>query len=98
MKVIRAEKVDGKTVAEVKGDFFNVLMEFTALCRSLVDVGIREEDLVMAIALSKHMDNYQKFQGEDAKLAKDFMEELTKRVKEKREAKDAQANKSDSDT
>jgi len=96
--VIRAEKVDGKTVAEVKGDFFNVLMEFTALCRSLVDVGIREEDLVMAIALSKHMDNYQKFQGEDAKLAKDFMEELTKRVKEKREAKDAQTDKSNSDT
>lgn len=96
--MIRAEKVDGKTVAEVKGDFFNVLMEFTALCRSLVDVGIREEDLVMAIALSKHMDNYQKFQGEDAKLAKDFMEELTKRVKEKREAKDAQTDKSNSDT
>lgn len=96
--MIRVETLDEKTVAEVKGDFFNVLMEFTALCRSLVDAGICEEDLVMAIAQSKHMDNYQKFQGEDAKLAKDFMEELTKRVKEKREAKDAQANKSNSDT
>ena len=95
--MIRAEKLDEKTVAEVKGDFYNVLMEFTALCRSLVDVGIREEDLIMAIAMSRHMDDYQKFQGEDAKLAKDFMEELSKRVAEKREKRDAQANKSSTD-
>lgn len=94
--MIRAEKLDEKTVAEVKGDFYSILMEFTALCRSLVDAGIREEELLMAMAMSRHMDDYQKFQGEDAKLAKDFMEELTKRVKEKREAKDAQANKSNS--
>lgn len=97
-EVIRAEKLDEKTVAEVKGDFYNVLMEFTALCRSLVDAGIREEDLIMAMAMSRHMNDYQKFQGEDAKLAKDFMEELSKRVAEKREKRDAQANKSNSDT
>ena len=83
--MIRAEKLDEKTVVEVKGDFYNILREFTALCRSLVDSGMRDEDLLMAMAMSKHMDDYQKFQGEDAKLAKNFMEELTKRVKEKRE-------------
>lgn len=96
--MIRAEKLDEKTVAEVKGDFYNIIMEFTALCRSLVDAGIREEDLIMAMAMSRHMNDYQKFQGEDAKLAKNFMEELSKRVAEKREKRDAQANKSNSDT
>lgn len=96
--MIRAERLDEKTVAEVKGDFDSVIMEFTVLCRSLVDAGIRETDLVMAIAMSRHMDDYQKFQGEDAKLAKNFMEELSKKVAEKREKRNAQANKSDSDT
>lgn len=95
--MIRVENLDEKTVVEVKGDFYNILREFTALCRSLVDSGIRDEDLLMAMAMSKHMDDYQKFQGEDAKLAKDFMEELSKRVAEKREKKDAQANKSSTD-
>lgn len=96
--MIRAEKLDEKIAVEVQGDFYNILKEFAALCKSLVDSGVRDEDLLMAMAMSKHMDDYQKFQGEDAKLAKNFMEELTKRVKEKREAKDAQANKSNSDT
>ena len=96
--MIRVENLDEKTVVEVKGDFYNILREFTALCRSLVDSGIRDEDLLMAMAMSKHMDDYQKFQGEDARLAKDFMEELTKRVAEKREKRDAQANESNSDT
>ena len=96
--MIRVENLDEKTVVEVKGDFYNILREFTALCRSLVDSGIRDEDLLMAMAMSKHMDDYQKFQGEDAKLAKDFMEELSKRVAEKREKRDAQANESNSDT
>lgn len=95
--MIRAERLDEKTVAEVKGDFDSVIMEFTVLCRSLVDAGIRETDLIMAMAMSRHMDDYQKFQGEDARLAKNFMEALTKRVKEKREKRDAQANKSSTD-
>lgn len=95
--MIRVEKLDEKIAVELKGDFYNILREFTALCRSLVDSGMRDEDLLMAMALSKHMDDYQKFQGEDAKLAKDFMEELSKRVAEKREKRDAQANKSNSE-
>lgn len=96
--MIKAEHIEDRTVAEVRGTGHIIMMEFAALCRSMMDAGIPEKDLILAMALSEHMNDSNMLKGEDVKLAQNFMEELSKRVAEKREKRDAQANKSNSDT
>ena len=89
--MLKAETTKTGTEAQVNGKGINILMEFTALCASILETGMPAEGLIMAISVGQEMVKENKRQSEDEKLTAEFVEELMRRVKEKR---DAQANES----
>ncbi len=85
--MIKAE--DG--LVKIEGYTSILLTELTVITASLGEK--LPEDLIMiAVGLGLSHSKQSKKKSEDEKLAEEFMEELVKRVKEKREAKDAQTD------
>lgn len=91
--MIKAESKNSQTTTEIYGNGKNILMEFSSICRALMDSGIEEEELIIAMAMSKEMEAKQSFHGEDAKLAHAFMIEIARRVEEKRNAQKDEGHK-----
>lgn len=78
-------------IVEIEGYTSTLLTELTGITASLGEK--LSEDLIMiAVGLGLSHSKQSKKKSEDEKLAEEFMEELVKRVKEKREAKDAQTD------
>lgn len=78
-------------IVEIEGYTSNLLLELSGITASLGEK--LPEDLIMiAVGLGLSYSKQSKKKSEDEELAEEFVEELMKRVKEKREAKDAQAD------
>ena len=78
-------------IVEIEGYTSTLLLELTGITASLGEK--LPEDLIMiavGLGLSNASQRFKK--AEEEKLAENFIEELMKKVKEKREAKDAQAD------
>lgn len=78
-------------IVEIEGYTSTLLLELTGITASLGQK--LPEDLIMiAVGMGLSHSKQSKKKSEDEELAEEFVEELMKRVKEKREAKDAQAD------
>lgn len=84
--MLKAESTEKGTETRIEGKGITILMEFSALCANLLETGMPVDALIMAISIGQAMEKTTKKQSEDEKLTAEFVEELMRRVKEKRDA------------